>query len=245
MGTVIVFGATSAIAEQACRLWAGRGERIFVAARDADAVVAIAADLRVRGASDTAHACFDAADPASLPAVVEQAWAWAGEAAVVLIAHGSLPDQPRCDGDPEQSRREFEVNGSSVIALAGLVASRLEAQRSGTLAVIGSVAGDRGRASNAVYGAAKAAVAAYCSALRQRLLRAGVNVLLVKPGFVDTPMTAALPKGALWARPERVALDIVRAIDRGRSVLYTPWFWRWIMLVVGHVPEAIFRRLRF
>jgi short-subunit dehydrogenase len=245
MGTVVIFGATSAIAEQACRLWAARGERLFVAARDLTAVNAIAADLRVRGAVDTAFGRYDAAEPASLPAIVERAWTWAGDVDVILIAHGTLPDQSLCDRDPPLARQEFEINGTSVIELASLVAARLEAQGRGTLVVIGSVAGDRGRGSNAIYGSAKAAVAAYCSALRQRLTRSGVGVLLVKPGFVDTPMTAALPKGRLWAAPETVAEKIVTAVDRRRTTVYVPWFWRWIMLVVRSIPESVFRRMRF
>ncbi len=245
MGTVVVLGATSAIAEQACRLWAGRGERLFVAARDVAAVESIAADLQIRGAEDVAFGRYDATEPASLPDIVEKAWSWAGDVDVTLIAHGTLPDQSLCDRDPPLARREFEINGTSVVELASLVAARLETQGRGTLVVIGSVAGDRGRANNAIYGSAKAAVAAYCSALRQRLTRSGVGVLLVKPGFVDTPMTASLPKGWLWAKPEAVARKIVSAIDRRRSTVYTPWFWRWIMLAVRSIPESVFRRMRF
>jgi decaprenylphospho-beta-D-erythro-pentofuranosid-2-ulose 2-reductase len=245
MRTVVVFGATSAIAEQACRIWALRGARLFIAARDAAALETIAADLRMRGATDIAFGRFDAAELASLPPIVEQAWAWAGNVSVVLIAYGTLPDQQRCSMDSELARREFAVNGSSVVSLASLVANRLEAQQCGTLAVIGSVAGDRGRASNAVYGSAKASVATFCSALHQRLSHANVDVVLIKPGFVDTPMTAAFPKGLLWASPERVAADIVRAVDRSRYATYSPWFWRWIMLLVRLIPEKIFVRLKF
>jgi decaprenylphospho-beta-D-erythro-pentofuranosid-2-ulose 2-reductase len=107
------------------------------------------------------------------------------------------------------------------------------------------VAGDRGRATNYAYGAAKGALEIFMSGLRQRLHPSGVQVLLVKPGFVDTPMTADFPKGPLWASPERVAQDIVRAMAKGRSVIYTPWFWRWIMLIIRHLPERLFVRLRF
>jgi short-subunit dehydrogenase len=125
------------------------------------------------------------------------------------------------------------------------LSNRFEAQGSGVIAIISSVAGDRGRQSNYVYGSAKAAVSAFASGLRQRLYPKGVRVVTVKPGFVDTPMTAAIKrKGALWATPDRVARDIVRAMDRGTPVIYTPWFWRIIMFVIRSVPETVFRRLR-
>jgi short-subunit dehydrogenase len=130
------------------------------------------------------------------------------------------------------------------MTLSTVLAEYFAAQRRGVIAVISSVAGDRGRQSNYVYGAAKAAVTAFASGLRQKLFPRGVRVLTIKPGFVDTPMTAAFPKGILWASPQRVARDIVRAMDGGRAVLYTPWFWRPIMAVINSIPEAIFCRLR-
>jgi short-subunit dehydrogenase len=125
-----------------------------------------------------------------------------------------------------------------------VAANRFEAQRHGTLAVISSVAGDRGRQSNYLYGSAKAAVTAFASGLRQRLTKVGVNVLTIKPGFVDTPMTRDFKKGALWATPEGIARGIVRATDRGRSVVYLPWFWLPIMLIIRHVPEFVFKRAK-
>ena len=124
-----------------------------------------------------------------------------------------------------------------------VLARLLEAQAGGTLAVISSVAGDRGRAGNYVYGSAKAAVSAYASGLRQRFRGGAVNVLTIKPGFVDTPMTRDFRKGPLWAAPERVAHGIVRAIDRRRSVAYLPWFWWPVMRVITHLPEFVFRRI--
>ena len=118
-------------------------------------------------------------------------------------------------------------------------------QRHRADAVISSVAGERGRQSNYVYGAAKAALSTFLGGLRQRLAKANVNVLTIKPGFVDTPMTAAItPKGALWAQPDRVAAGIVKAIDSGRSVVFLPWFWRWIMLVIRLIPEPVFKRIK-
>jgi len=162
----------------------------------------------------------------------------------VLIAHGTLSDQAECERSVEALRREFDVNALSTMALLTPLANRFQQQGHGTLAVISSVAGDRGRMSNYAYGSAKAAVSAFLSGQRQRLQKYGVNVLTIKPGFVDTPMTREFPKGALWAQPEVVARGIANAIDKGRSVVYLPWFWSLIMLVIKHVPEFVFKRVK-
>jgi len=177
-------------------------------------------------------------------ALLAQAWARFGEVDVVLLAHGTLPDNAACANDPALAVREFNTNGTSTIALMAAAAQRLQAQGHGTLAVISSVAGDRGRASNYLYGSAKAAVTAFASGLRQRLGGSGVNVLTIKPGFVDTPMTQAFRKGPLWASPQAVARGIVHAIERRRAVAYLPGFWWVIMRVITHIPEPLFRRIR-
>lgn len=242
---VLVFGATSAIAEQACRQWAERGASLCIAARDELRLEAIAADLRLRGGREVAPVRFDALPLEPHAPIVAEAWRRWGGFDVVLLAHGSLPDPAVPDPDGSLTAREFELNATSTLNLMTLVAARLESQKGGVLAVVSSVAGDRGRASNAIYGAAKAAVTAYASALRQRLARAGAWVVTIKPGFVDTPMTAGFQKGVLWASPEKVASDIVRAVDRRKAVCYTPRFWRWIMLVIRFIPERVFCRLTF
>ena len=139
--------------------------------------------------------------------------------------------------------KEIDINGLSVIALSTRLGNIFEAQGRGSLAVISSVAGDRGRQSNYVYGAAKGMVSLFLQGMRNRLSRKGVQVLTIKPGFVDTPMTAALPKGALWAKPEAIANGIVRAIERERDEVYLPGFWWMIMAIIRHVPERVFKRL--
>jgi len=161
---------------------------------------------------------------------------------VALIAHGTLPDQGACDGSVALSLQEFATNGTSTIALSAALAQRLRAGT--TLAVISSVAGDRGRASNYLYGSAKAAVSTYLSGLGQRLRPAGINVVTIKPGFVDTPMTASFKKGALWAKPGAVASGIVRAIERRQAVAYLPAFWWAIMFIIKSIPEFVFRRIK-
>jgi short-subunit dehydrogenase len=241
---VLIIGATSAIAEAVARLYALRGASLYLLARDRNRGEAIAQDLAVRGAAEVQTGILDVSDFASHATAIDTAWKTFGGFDVVLVAHGTLPDQAHCDTDTDMALREFAVNGTATIALANRIAQKLEAQGSGTLAVISSVAGDRGRVSNYLYGSAKAAVSTYASGLRQRLSARGINVLTIKPGFVDTPMTAAFKKGALWAKPDQVARGIVRAIDKRRSVVYLPWFWRSIMAVIRGIPEPVFRRIK-
>jgi decaprenylphospho-beta-D-erythro-pentofuranosid-2-ulose 2-reductase len=240
MQRILIIGATSAIAEATSRIFAARGARLFLVARDADRLDAICADLRVRGGTVDGHV-LDANHFAGHGAMLEAAWASLGTVDVALIAHGTLPDQAACSASVDRSMAEFTTNGTSVIALCVALAQRLQAPA--TLAVISSVAGDRGRASNYLYGSAKSAVSAFTSGLRQSLNGSGVNVLTIKPGFVDTPMTAAFKKGALWATPAQVADGIVRAIEKRRAVAYLPWFWWGIMQVITHIPEFVFRRI--
>jgi decaprenylphospho-beta-D-erythro-pentofuranosid-2-ulose 2-reductase len=241
---ILIVGATSAIAGAVARRYAAQGGRLYLVARRPEALEATGADLRVRGASDIRTRAADALDTAALPAVLEDAWsAWDGFD-VVLLAFGVLPDQAQCEGDLDSTLAAFDTNGRAAIAWLTLLANRLEAQGSGTLGVISSPAGDRGRASNYVYGASKAAVTAFASGLRQRLRSSGVRVVTILPGFVDTPMTASFRKGPIWASPERVAADIVRALEKGTPMVYTPWFWRWIMAIILHIPERIFVRLK-
>ena len=244
MRKVLVVGATSAIAEASARLFAHAGDSIFLVGRDATALLHIADDLKVRGASQACFGVLDVNDLERHAALISDVEDSMGGLDTVLIAHGTLPDQAECAKSFETALGEFKTNLLSTLSLLTIIANRFEGQRKGTIAVITSVAGDRGRQSNYVYGAAKGAVSIFLQGLRHRLAGAGVKVIDIKPGFVDTPMTANFRKGALWAKPEQVATDIYAAISRGRSVLYTPWFWRWIMLAVRNTPTAIFHRTR-
>ena len=239
---VLLIGATSAIAQAVARLYAGRGARLLLVGRRLDALQANAADLRVRGALEADTAVLDIDRIEDHAAVIDQAWQRWGGLDVALLAHGVLPDQPNAQASVGETLASLQTNAVSTIALLTDLANRFESQGSGVIGVISSPAGDRGRASNYVYGAAKAAVTNFASGLRHRLFRRGVRVVTVLPGFVDTPMTASFPKGPLWARPEYIAADIVRALDRRNGTLYTPWFWRWIMQIVTVLPQAIFLR---
>jgi short-subunit dehydrogenase len=244
MQKVVIIGATSAIAEATARLYAARGAQLFLLARNETRLQDIATDLRVRGSQDVSFASLDVNDTERHAGIIEQIWSSLGRVDVLLVAHGTLPDQAQCEASVEVALKEFATNATSTIALLTTMAPRFEAQRAGVMGVISSVAGDRGRQSNYLYGAAKAAVTAFTSGLRQRMAKVDVNVLTIKPGFVDTPMTRDFKKGALWAKPDAVAKGIVRAVDRGRSVIYLPWFWLPIMLIIRHIPEFVFKRIK-
>ena len=244
MRKVLIVGATSAIAEATARLFAADGDRLCLAGRNVTRLKAIAEDLRVRGAAQVETVALDANDFSQHEPVLSQVAQAMGGLDSVLIAHGALPDQQGCQASVEMTLEAITTNALSVIALLTLVANRFEQQGAGTIAVISSVAGDRGRQSNYVYGTAKGAVSIFAQGLRNRLARGGVKVVTIKPGFVDTPMTAAFKKGALWATPGAVARRIHRAMVKGEDVVYTPWFWRWIMAIIKAVPESIFKKAR-
>lgn len=244
MKKILIVGATSAIAEACARLWAQQGHHLFLAARNAEQLASVAADLRTKGAAKVGVRVFDANHFDQHAELLRDATQTLGGLDTVLIAHGTLTDQGRAQSDVPYALAEVSTNGLSVIALLTLVAQQFEPQGHGTIAVISSVAGDRGRQSNYVYGSAKALVSAFTSGLRQRLAKHGVKVITIKPGFVDTPMTAHLDKGPLWAQPHQVARDIDRAIAGGKAIVYTPGFWRLVMLVIKSIPESIFVKLK-
>jgi len=243
MSRTLVIGATSAIAEATERLLAARGDALYLVGRDEKTLGEIGADLTVRGAPRVATESLDANDLSAHEAMLQRAESFLGVIDIALIAYGTLPDQKRCESSVELTVRELHTNAISVVALLTRLANRMEQRRAGIIAVISSVAGDRGRGSNYVYGSAKALVTTFLSGLRQRLRPCGVAVVTIKPGFVDTPMTTAFRKGVLWVKPERIARGIVRALERTCSTVYLPWFWRPIMFVVRALPESVFIRL--
>lgn len=243
MQRILIVGANSAIALAAARLFAQRGDTLHLLARSEERLQALAADLRLRGASAVSYAAFDANALDQHGALLDQAVQAMGGIDAALIAHGTLSDQRACQADFMLALKEVHTNALSAMSLLTILANRMEQQRHGTLAVIGSVAGDRGRQSNYVYGAAKGMLDIFLQGLRNRLYKAGVRVVTIKPGFVDTPMTAAIAKGALWATPAIVAARIVKAMDRGWPVVYAPPFWRLVMMVIRAIPESLFRKL--
>lgn len=240
---ILIVGATSSIAEHCARLWAAQGAvELVLVVRDAGRGERLAADLRVRGRQaqvELIAAGFR--EPAEIEAALGAAWGAGVD--VALVAHGVLPDQPACEQDLAACRDALEVNAISPVLFAEGIARRMAAQGRGTLAVIGSVAGDRGRKSNYVYGAAKGLVERYLQGLRHRFAGSGIKVVLVKPGPTDTPMTAHLKGSTKLAPVETVARQIVDAIAQGREVVYAPGKWRVIMLVIRHLPAFVFNRM--
>ena len=241
---VLIVGATSAIAAETARVYAAYGARLFLTGRHAERLEAVAADLRVRGAGAVETALLDVTDRRRCAAVADQAWLAFGGLDVALIAHGVLPDQARCQSSADAAVEALDVNFVSAVAVLTPLANRFEAAGRGCIAVISSVAGDRGRRSNYVYGAAKGGLDRFLEGLRNRLHHAGVAVVTLKPGFVDTPMTAGIKQGPLFTSARRAGRAVHRAIERRRDVAYIPWFWRPIMAIIRALPETVFKRLR-
>jgi short-subunit dehydrogenase len=242
---IAIFGATSAIATEVARLYARQAAQLVIIGRDHTRLAALAADLKVRGADEVRIIERDLAEIDGLSEVSAQAWDAFRGLDLALVAHGVLPDQAVAQNDTHALATAVQVNFVSPAALCAALAPRFETARQGTLAVITSVAGDRGRQSNYVYGAAKGGLQRYLEGLRHRLYGKAVKVLDVRPGLVSTPMTAHLgATGPLWASPKAVAADIVKAATGGKGVRYTPWYWAPIMLAVRSLPASVFHRLR-
>ncbi len=244
---ILIIGATSTIAHSCAVKWAENGARLFLVARNDDKLQQISQDLKARGAESVGSYVADLTNFDLHQDIATKSYGFfQGKIDVALIAHGTLPDQEACQKDVNLTLQEFANNGLSVISLLTILGNHFEEQKSGTIAVTSSVAGDRGRKSNYTYGAAKAAVTTFCSGLRARLSGFGVNVLTIKPGFVDTNMTKDLKlPGILVASPKKVASDIHKAINKGSSEIYTPGFWFLIMTVIKFIPEKIFKKLNF
>jgi short-subunit dehydrogenase len=248
MAQVLIVGATSAIASAVARACAERGDRLFLIARDAKALSDLAGELReISGLDDCVMgvASGDFNECESNSARVAQGLAALGSVDLALIAHGLLGDQLKSERDYSEARRITATNLDSVISFLIPIANALEAQGRGSVAVMSSVAAERGRPRNYTYAAAKAGVNTYLEGMRTRLWKAGVRVHILKLGPVDSPMTVDHPKNPLFATPDRVAGGILRAIERGRFAPYLPWYWWPIMLVVRNLPEVIVQRIPF
>jgi len=241
---ILAVGATSTIAQQALRIWAARGARMILVARNGEKLRQVAEDLSVRGATVAEQVVADLADPSAPRAVLQRVRTGLDRLDLVFVAHGLFGDPGRAAVDAEEAERMLRVNFLSIVSLLTPLSLILERQGHGRIAVISSVAGDRGRQSNYVYGAAKAGLNAFLQGLRNRLFASGVAVTTIKPGYVDTPMTAHMTKNRLFASPERVGRGICRAVDRRRDEVYLPPIWFWIMRLIRAIPEAIFKRLR-
>lgn len=240
---ILILGATSALAHETAKNFAKDGASFVLVARSSEKLQTVADDLKVRGAQQIETLVANLSDLTRHQEIVESALAPFSGLDMVLIAYGTLGDQKLSEQSVEVTLQEFTNNCTSVISLLTLLANYFEQQRRGCIAVISSVAGDRGRQSNYVYGAAKAGISAFLSGLRNRLAKSRVAVVTVKPGTVDTPMTAHMRKGLLFADPKTVGQGIYMAMLKRKDVVYLPGYWRPIMWIIKSIPESRFKKL--
>jgi short-subunit dehydrogenase len=241
--TWIILGATSGIARAFARLQADAGAQLILCGRDTADMAATAADCIARGAKLAQVMPLDIRDAATFQPILALASAQSGTLNAAVFV-GSMPDQAAIDADPALIDGTVTDSFTGPARFLTCLAPLLEDRGSGAIAGVGSVAGDRGRLGNYVYGAAKAGFATYLSGLRNRLGRSGVHVMTVKPGPVDTAMTWGLPSMPFMTTPEAAARDIVRGLRKKRNVIYTAGIWRLVMLVIRAVPEPVFKKLR-
>lgn len=243
-GAYLILGATSAIARATAHALAAQGHSLTLAGRDLAEMERDAADLRLRHRVDVYITAFDAEDFSGHARFLDQVIEQGGELEGVILAFGYLGEQSRAAREFDESLAIIQRNYTGAVSILNRCAEYLADKGRGTLIAISSVAGDRGRQSNYIYGSAKGGLTVYLEGLRNAMFHRGVHVMTVKPGFVDTAMTYGMSGLFLVASPQAVARRILRARDRRRNTLYAPWFWQWIMLIIRHVPEPIFKRLK-
>ena len=238
---IVVLGATSGIAQACIRLWAARGDSLFLVARNADKLNAVAADASVRGAAHVDTTAADLDDTATHPALLAHAVNSLAGLDIAFIAFGVLGDS----GDHSFASAEAVLHTNLVAPVSAItwLGDYFAQRHMGTLAVMSSVAGDRGRKSNYIYGASKAGLSAFVDGLRNRIDREGVRVMTIKPGPVRTAMTEGMKGSEKFADVEKVAATLVKEIDKGTDVVYVPGIWRIIMTVVRAIPERIFKKM--
>lgn len=242
---IVIIGATSAIATQCARQWIQRVEtHMTIVGRDREKLERLAQDLRARSANSLISVQVGSFENAADIQATVNAIDDTAQFDIVLIAHGSLSDQSQCQNDLMLCQSELVLNGVSPVLFAEAFARKMLPKNRGTIVVLGSVAGDRGRKSNYVYGAAKGLVTRYMQGLQHRLAGSGVKAVLIKPGPTDTPMTASLKeKGAKLAPVDEVAKAILAAVDKGTPVAYVPQKWGLIMMIIRHLPNFIFNKM--
>lgn len=243
MSNILILGATSAIAKHTTRLFAADEHSLYLVARNEDKLSSMQQDMLVRGANEVHYENLDLADDTKHEALIKRATETMGTIDTVLIAYGTLADHNNSIESYENTLKELQINCLSVISLLTILANQFELQKSGSIAVISSPSGDRGRQSNYIYGTAKGALTIFLQGLRNRLSKSKVHVLTIKPGFVDSPMTKDFKKGFLWVNPEVISKGIYNAIKKKREVVYLPFFWRYIMFIIKSIPEKIFKYL--
>lgn len=243
MSNILILGATSAIAKHTTRLFAADEHSLYLVARNEDKLASMKQDMLVRGAQDVNYEMLDLADDRQHEDLIKRVTDTMGSIDTVFIAYGTLANQNDSAKNYKNTLKELQINCLSVISLLTILANQMEQQGSGSIAVISSPSGDRGRQSNYIYGTAKGALSIFLQGLRNRLSKSNVHVLTIKPGFVDTPMTKDFKKGFLWVNPQVISKGIYNAIKKKREVIYLPFFWRYIMMIIKSIPEKIFKYL--
>jgi decaprenylphospho-beta-D-erythro-pentofuranosid-2-ulose 2-reductase len=240
---ILVLGATSGIAEATCRIWAEQGASLYLVARNQAKLDAVAQDLLTRGAAYVDTAVADLDDTDAHPALLAHAVNSLTGMDVAYLAHGILGDQALAEQDFNTAAQILHTNLMAPVSLLTWLANYCVQRHTGTIAVLSSVAGDRGRKSNYVYGSSKAGLSAFLAGLRNRVDREGVTILTIKPGPTRTAMTVGMPKSEKFADPNQVAKSIVAAVAAKKDQLYVPFIWAPIMFVIRHIPERIFKKL--
>jgi len=243
MKNIIIIGATSAMAQEAARCFAKDGDNLYLIGRNPEKMSDLVADLRGRSTGNVTGVQTDLMDTDKHEELINAAYNELNTVDAVLLAHGTLGDQQECEQNYKAAQRELISNFASNVSLITPIANKMEEAGAGTIAVITSVAGDRGRKGNYIYGCAKGATSLFLQGLRNRLADKGVAVVDIRPGFVDTPMTADMPKGPLFASAKSVGAGIYKAMNKKKDIVYLPFFWRYIMLIIKMIPEGIFKKL--
>lgn len=240
---ILVLGATSGIAQACIRLWADRGEHLFLVARNSDRLAAVAADALTRGARFVGTAVADLDQTAQHPDLLAHAINSLAGLDIAFLALGVLGDQPKAERSFSDAAQIVHTNYTAPVSLLTWLANYCAQRHAGTLAVLSSVAGERGRKSNYIYGSSKAGLTAFVDGLRNRIDREGVRVITIKPGPVKTTMTEGMKGRERFADVNKVAAALVKSIDSGSDIVYVPGQWRVIMAVIRAVPERIFKKL--
>ncbi len=242
---VIILGGSSDIARALADALAARGNRLVLAGRDIEDLQRTATDLEIRHKTMVVPMAFDATDYPNHGRFFSDCARRLDEVEGLIVCYGFMADQAAAQENFDLARKTIDVNYTSVVCIMEIAAQYMARRGRGYLAAISSVAGDRGRQSNYIYGSSKAGLSAYLQGLRNRLTHDHVHVMTIKPGFVDTAMTWGLiDDGPLTGKPGRVARDIVRGLDRRQNVVYTVWPWRWVMAIIRAIPEGIFKKLK-
>lgn len=244
MKKILVIGATSAIAQEVAKLYAANNEELILWGRNSEMLNIISQDLLVRGGKKISFISHDLNDLAIHESKINEIWNTHSKIDIVLLAHGVLGDPRKAEVNQAEMLHLLNSNFVSHVSLLTFISQKMVQQGFGTIAVISSVAGDRGKQSNYVYGSAKAGMTAYTDGLRNRLFPTGVHVLNLKLGPVDTPMTKDHKKTALFGKAPSVAKGIVFAIEKKKNTVYLPMIWRYIMIIINSIPETVFKRLK-